>query len=343
MRTPATQPARTGSEERDIVVLAQEVGGTSINRPVLRDRSQETSRDAENLTRCALAQSMQRVPDIPLPENGFLAPDSSTEVVTLRDETTLQSTQQLPSTEEQIAPEPQQESERGQANFPIDPQLLQNTVPFPVEATGNELGKNIGEQNADAWLHHMFNGSNYEGWIPEVTNNDPSPLTSVPTEPHTATPRIHKSCQCAAHQPPYDDWPTRDAELRIAKCMTICMYCGVNYGRPPTLRQHLKSAKHAQDNISVVVETQGRGSATTPPWILKPRIEGIFSSQRSGRRINTIRTNTASSQSWDKKRYASCSTMSRSPETSFWPASSEIPELQTWTFWRYKNHGGIRS
>ena len=146
-------------------------------------------------------------------------------------------------------------------------------------------------QDADAWLDNMFNDDDNE-WLPDTSHAELSPLTSEATEPRAATATIFKGCKCSAHQHLYDDWPTRDAELTIAKCMTVCVYCGVDCHRPPSLRLHLKAAKHAQNNISVVRETMGRGSSTTPSWKLKPRV-GSLSNTRTTRRSPATNTNGA--------------------------------------------------
>ena len=116
----------------------------------------------------------------------------------------------------------------------------------------------------------MFHSEDGE-WMPDAADDMPSPPTSVASEPEIVQGKIFRGCKCPSHQQIYNTWPTQDAELTIAKCMTVCVYCGVDYHRPPTLRQHLRGAKHAKSNISVVRETQGRGSSTTPSWTLKPR------------------------------------------------------------------------
>jgi hypothetical protein len=56
------------------------------------------------------------------------------------------------------------------------------------------------------------------------------------------------------HQDVYNDWPTQDAELTIAKCMKICVYCGKDSTVPSELREHMRK-RYARRNISVVVET----------------------------------------------------------------------------------------
>jgi hypothetical protein len=124
-------------------------------------------------------------------------------------------------------------------------------------------------RDADTWLDNMFNGDNGE-WMPDATEDILSPLTSLASEPEAVRGKIFRGCKCPNHQHIYDNWPTQDAELTIAKCMTVCVYCGMDYHRPPTLRQHLKGAKHPQNNISVVLETKGRGSSTVPSWKHKP-------------------------------------------------------------------------
>lgn len=237
-----------------------------------------------------------RAPAPSLLGNQASSAQSLTQGETFGQVVTIETIQHPGPVQEQRTQVTQQESREQQPDFPIDPQLLQMDETFTAQPTSDALQGNIEDQNEDAWLDNIFNNENYHEWVPDVMQTDPSPLTSVPTGPQTGPRQIHRSCQCAAHEHLYNDWPRRDAELRIAKCMTICMYCGVDYGRPPTLRQHLKSARHAQDNISVVVETQGRGSAATPSWTHKPRVEGAQDGQITRRRISTHRANRLSRQ-----------------------------------------------
>ena len=148
-------------------------------------------------------------------------------------------------------------------------QLLEDDQPQVSEYPTDVLAGMSATRDADAWLDNMFNGEDNE-WLPMETNEMPSPITSAASEPDVVGGKIFKGCKCPEHQQIYDDWPTQDAELTIAKCMTVCVYCGVDCRRPPSLRLHLKAAKHAQNNISVVRETMGRGSSTVPSWKLKP-------------------------------------------------------------------------
>jgi hypothetical protein len=196
--------------------------------------------------------------------------------------------------EEWTTPATQQEPTQRQLDLPIDPRLRQTEEAFPLVQAFQDNPPQLSTepinvpneafemQDADDWLDNMFN-DNDNVWIPDTAHAESSPLTSMATEPHTAVGRIFKGCKCTAHQHIYDDWPTRDVELTIAKCMTICVYCGVDYQRPTTLRLHLKSTKHAQNNISVVRGTQGRGSSATPSWTLKPRV-GIANHARTTQR-----------------------------------------------------------
>lgn len=185
--------------------------------------------------------------------------------------------------EEWTTPATQQEPAQQQPDLPIDPQLRQTEEDFAlVQASqGNAARRSTQRmdapneafemQDTGAWLDNIFN-DNEDVWIPDTAHAELSPLTSLATDPYIAAGRTFKGCKCPTHQHLYDDWPTRDVKLTIAKCMTICVYCGVDYQRATTLRLHLKCAKHAQDNISIVRGTQGRGSSATPSWALKPRV-----------------------------------------------------------------------
>jgi hypothetical protein len=213
----------------------------------------------------------------------------------------------LPVEEEFVTPEAQQQPEPEEIDSLIDPQLrtMHETLPstqvngnnqyepslYPLETIGGALRT----QDADAWLNNMFNDEDSE-WMPEMADAEASPPTSVASEPDAAGGKLFRSCKCAAHKRIYDDWPTRDAELTIAKCMTVCMYCGVDYRRPPTLRMHLRSVRHAPNNITVVRETMGRGSSTTPSWKMIPSVEPATTPRRTRRRAITCSTNEVARQ-----------------------------------------------
>ncbi len=226
---------------------------------------------------------------------GLIMAQQSTEAVVVQ-------TTEIPSVgEEWATPATQQESAQPQLDPSIDPRLMQEALPteelskayppLPSTQTTSALEDTFEAQNAGIWLDNMFNDDDNE-WLPDTPHAELSPVTSEATEPRTTTTTIFKGCNCPEHQHIYDNWPVRNAELTIAKCMTVCVYCGVDYHRPPTLRQHLKAAKHAQNNISVVRETMGRGSSITPSWTLKPRT-GATSRTRTTRRSPATNTNSA--------------------------------------------------
>jgi hypothetical protein len=196
------------------------------------------------------------------------------------DVSTTQASENSSSTEGDTTPATQQEPGQQESNPPIDLRIIQTdastrvigaTEDYPPQLSTHTLNarEDASEtQNADLRLDDMSNNDNDNASTPDVEYVDASPPTSIASEPHTPVRRIYRSCRCPTHQHIYDDWPTGDAELTIAKCMTVCMYCGVDYGRTTTLRQHLKSARHAQDNIGVVLETRGRGCSTLRPRAL---------------------------------------------------------------------------
>ena len=190
----------------------------------------------------------------------------------------------VPVEEEWATPATQQDPTPQQPDLPIDPRLRTPEEPFPSTQLSEDSQPQIsaypldvlegtsGTRDADAWLDNMFNNDDNE-WLPDMADDIPSPMTLGGLGAQRNSGEDLKGCKCAAHQEIYKDWPTHDAELTIAKCMTVCVYCGVDYYRPPTPRLHLKGAKHAPNNISVVRETLGRGSSTTPSWKLKPPAE----------------------------------------------------------------------
>jgi len=61
------------------------------------------------------------------------------------------------------------------------------------------------------------------------------------------------------------NWPTQDAELTIAKCMKIRVYCGKDFRVTAELRKHMRK-RYAQRNLTVVLETKTKGCSDTPGW-----------------------------------------------------------------------------
>jgi len=108
--------------------------------------------------------------------------------------------------------------------------------------------------------------SNDSEWIYNSAEAAPSPPTSMATDTRTALGKIYKGCRCPSHQEIYSDWPTHNAELTIAQCMKICVYCGRDFLTAAELRKHMKKIKYAQRNLGICQETRGKGSSTTPAW-----------------------------------------------------------------------------
>lgn len=118
-------------------------------------------------------------------------------------------------------------------------------------------------QEAEQWLSDIANDMG-SGWLQD-TGVEPSPLTSMATDTRTANGKVYKGCNCPSHQELYENWPTRDVELTIAKCMRVCVYCGKDYAVAAELRKHMRK-KYTQRNITVAFETKGKWSSTTPGW-----------------------------------------------------------------------------
>jgi hypothetical protein len=157
----------------------------------------------------------------------------------------------------------------------IDPQLLNMEEHLPSTVGREDIQptlpvysmdetERVAMQEADAWLENMAN--TVDEWMtrPEE-DEEPSPLTSMATETRTAQGTIYKGCRCPEHQDIYSDWPTKDAELTVALCMKVCVYCGKDYEITAELRKHIRK-KYAKHNLRVVYETRGKHSSATPGW-----------------------------------------------------------------------------
>lgn len=127
-----------------------------------------------------------------------------------------------------------------------------------------------GNFNPDTWLANFENDYLDDG-IRDTIQSEGSPLTSLATDTRTAQGALYMGCKCPEHQEIYDSWPTCDAELAIAKCMRICMYCGKDFGGAVQLRKHIKiRPEYIQRHLTVATAISGRGTSSTPGWTYKP-------------------------------------------------------------------------
>jgi hypothetical protein len=129
--------------------------------------------------------------------------------------------------------------------------------------------------DADAWLANL--ADNFTGeQLHNVVETTRSPATSLATDTRTAQGNVYKGCKCPEHQGLYSNWPTSNAELTIAQCMRICMYCGKDFPVAAELRKHIrKRVEYAQRNLTVHIETRGKGSSSMPGWTHKRHTEPL--------------------------------------------------------------------
>ncbi|QKX57721.1 uncharacterized protein TRUGW13939_04840 [Talaromyces rugulosus] len=149
----------------------------------------------------------------------------------------------------------------------IDPRILSQPEGSQLQPSTGQLDEAEGTftlQDADDWLNDVF-GVNDE-LVNNIADTEPSPPTSMATDTRTALGRIYKGCKCPSHQEIYSDWPTHNAELTIAQCMKICVYCGKDFAVAAEVRKHMRRYHCTQQNVRIRVETLGRGSSRTPAW-----------------------------------------------------------------------------
>ena len=138
----------------------------------------------------------------------------------------------------------------------------------PYLHPANEIDDTFDFHGADDWLDNMIDVD--AEWLPQIAEDERSIPTSKATEPRATQWAVYKGCKCPQHQDIYSTWPLQDAELKIAKCMKVCVYCGDDFVNAAELRKHLKRLKYAKRNISVYLETRGKWGNITPGWITKP-------------------------------------------------------------------------
>lgn len=127
------------------------------------------------------------------------------------------------------------------------------------------------EADADEWLANLADVT--ENW-PHDPPHDPGTVESFPTSmatnTRTANGNIYRSCRCPEHQDIYTNWPTEDAELRIAHCMRVCMYCGKDFALAAELRRHIRRKReYLWRNLTVQFEGK-KHNALTPEWTPRP-------------------------------------------------------------------------
>jgi hypothetical protein len=145
--------------------------------------------------------------------------------------------------------------------------------------------------DADEWLANLDNNAAEEG--PHDAGTVGSVPTSMATNTRTAQGNIYKACHCPGHQEIYNNWPTREAELRIAHCMRICMYCGKDFALAALLRRHVRRGKgYSSRNLTVRFES-GKHDALTPEWTPRPSRTRV-SRSRSPTRLRTRETRSQS-------------------------------------------------
>ncbi|EGD99962.1 hypothetical protein TESG_07290 [Trichophyton tonsurans CBS 112818] len=191
-----------------------------------------------------------------------------------------------PAAEERVTPLSQQ-APLDLAN--VDPQLLATEqsrdsdlrgedIPETIEATAAETISAQQSSHPPGVTEREFDMNDVEDWLDDFENNRAdrrqfSEVGSIPTSMATdtcTTRKLYKGCRCPEHQEIYNNWPTRNAEMTIAHCMRICMYCGKDFPDAPKLRKHLRKRKeYIRRNLRVPFEPRGRWGNHTPNW--KPR------------------------------------------------------------------------
>ena len=159
----------------------------------------------------------------------------------------------------------------------------EQTLPLPLTEISSEA-----IQQADEWLNELSNVFDFE-WPQQGEGTGPSPLTSIATDPRTATGKVYRSCRCEEHRGIYDSWPLQDAELTIVKCMKICMYCGKDFATASEMRRHIhRTGWYAKRNLKVKYGMQIIQNSSAPGW--EPISQADISSGRVRTRSNRNRT-----------------------------------------------------
>jgi hypothetical protein len=158
-------------------------------------------------------------------------------------------------------------NDQGSGNIPNDETTrTMPESPRPNLYSLNEMDEEFNIHDADAWLASL-EGDVTNEWLQGTVETARSPPTSLATDTRTALGHIYKGCRCPSHQEIYSNWPYHNAELTIAQCMKICVYCGKDFQSAAELRKHMKKSEYARRNLRIQQETKGKWSSTTPAWV----------------------------------------------------------------------------
>ncbi|KAF3492133.1 uncharacterized protein GIQ15_01650 [Arthroderma uncinatum] len=114
--------------------------------------------------------------------------------------------------------------------------MVEAPIQQPLYPPDTTLG-DCDMDNAEEWL------ANLEDTFADI-RHDSKGAGSIPTSMaiDTRTAQgLYKGCNCPEHQELYDNWPTRNAEMTIARCMKICVYCGKDFLHTSALRNHMRT------------------------------------------------------------------------------------------------------
>jgi hypothetical protein len=107
-------------------------------------------------------------------------------------------------------------------------------------------------------------------WVASDSTSTPPAQPSPPEENNPPTNRgIYRACNCPHYQDIYDTWPTQDASIYIAACMTICTYCGCNLKLAINLRKYMARMECRTRNLEIITGRLGKNCSTTPEWTPK--------------------------------------------------------------------------
>lgn len=150
--------------------------------------------------------------------------------------------------------------------------------------------------DADAWLANLAD-NDANDCLHDMVETTGSLPTSLATDTRTAQGAVHRGCTCPLHREIYNDWPTHDADLTIASCMKICVYCGTEFPRPAELRRHMKKTEYARRNIRIFYEKSGKASSSTLAWSPRYQTENLTHRSDSEPLTRLVDARTTRSQS----------------------------------------------